>query len=136
MALLGCDEKNGAVAMLKVIPVHKRAHLLMGRQEVLECLARIVGTVFERLEERLGIRVVITDGRAAERRRHAQCLHSGQHGRAFRRAAIVGMQHHLLGADISPQANVAHDLAGQVAAFWVLSHWRSSSLLVYAERFD
>ena len=48
--------------------MHKRAHLLAGRQQVLERLARVVGSVLERLEERFGVRVVrlLTAGRLSE----------------------------------------------------------------------
>ena len=31
------------------------------------------------------------------------------------RAAIVKVQHHLMGRDVSPQVNIAHDLAGRCA---------------------
>ena len=50
MALLWRDEADGTVAMLMVVPMHKRGHPLAGPEQALERSARIVGAVFQGLK--------------------------------------------------------------------------------------
>ncbi len=116
MALVWRDETNGAMAVLMVVPMHERLDPLTGRKQALKRPAGVVGPVFQSLEQRLRIRVVVADCRAAERGHHTQGLQGGQHRGAFHGATVIRVQHHLLGCNVFALANIAHDLTGQLAA--------------------
>src|SRR5665647_225014 len=116
MALVWCDETNGAVTMLMVVPMHECADPLAGSEQVLERPVGIVGSVFQCLEERFRIRVVIADRRSTERGHYPQGLQGGQHRGTFHRAAIVRVQHYLVRCNVFPLANITHDRTGQFTA--------------------
>lgn len=109
------DELDRTVAMLVVVPANESGYPVTGLRDVGKCFARIVRTVLQRLEQGLGIRVVVADGRSAERRHYAKRLQGGEHRCAFHRAAIVGMQDHLITLDVFTSADIAHYFGRQVA---------------------
>ena len=102
--------------MLVVVPLHELANPLPGGEQGCKRVLRIAGAILHCFKKGFRIRVVVADRRATERGHHAQRLQRGQHRRPFHRTAIVRVQHHLMGCDVLPLANIAHDLGGQLAA--------------------
>src|SRR5690606_29405596 len=68
MALRGCHELDAAVAVLGVVPGHEAQPPLAGLFDRRKRLLWIGRCVFQCPEQRLGIGIVVTDGRATERR--------------------------------------------------------------------
>jgi hypothetical protein len=56
---------------------------------------RILRPVFQGLEQRFRVRVIVTDGRSTEGRHDAEPLQGRQQGSAFHGTAVVGMQNQL-----------------------------------------
>src|SRR3546814_13567070 len=57
-------------------------------------------------EQRLGVRIVITDRWSAKRGRDAQFPQCGQHGGAPHGATVIAVQHHLPRLDTLAQAEI------------------------------
>src|SRR3546814_1067600 len=68
VALLGRHEPDRAMAMLHVVPAHELSHPRPSVLQAGEGLARILWTVLQGAEQRLGVRIVITDRWSAKRR--------------------------------------------------------------------
>ena len=120
MAFCRGDEADGAMTMLVVVPRGKGADPLPCREETFKRPLRIDRAVFQGLEQRLRERIIVADRRATERGHDAQGLQGREHGGAFHRAAVVGVQHHLVGRNVFPRTNVAHHLASQLTAFGLI----------------
>ena len=89
---------------------------------------QIIAPVFKRFKWGLGERTTVAEDRAAQRRHHAHRLQGGQHGSAFHRVPVVGIQHDSLGADVFPQADVVHNLANWFTVIG-LTHLPADSFL-------
>jgi hypothetical protein len=86
------DELQGAVAMLRVVPSDEARDPAARAGETVERLGGKVGSVLERLQQRLGVGVVVARRRSAERGYHRETLQGREHGGALHRRAIVRMQ--------------------------------------------
>ena len=82
--------------MLVVVPMDKARHPSARLFERGETEPRVARRVLEMAEERLGKSVVVAHAGAAKRRRNAECLHRREHGGAFHRGAVVGVDDELL----------------------------------------
>ncbi len=83
--------------------------------------ARIRRSVFQGLEQRFRIGIIVADCRTTKRRRDAQCLQGSQHRGAFHRIAVVRMQYHLIRFDGFSCANITHNIARQLTAFRIIN---------------
>src|SRR5262245_23518041 len=85
MTLIGGDISNRAVAMLGVVPAHKRRDPTTSYLAARERETGIRRRVFECAKQRFRIRVVVTHVRATKRRDDAQPLQGGDH-----RVSVMG----------------------------------------------
>ena len=74
MALHGRDESDDAMSMLSVVPSGKSLHPVARGRQVGKRLARITRGLLQGLEQRFGVRIVVTDRRATKRRHDTQVL--------------------------------------------------------------
>src|SRR5690606_30467205 len=120
VALLGRHETDRAMTVLGVVPAHEPGHPDAGLLQAAERLARILWTILQGAEQRLGVRVVITHRGSAERRRDAQLPKRRQHGGAPHWTTVIAMQYKLSGFDALTQADVAHHVAGMLTILGVV----------------
>ena len=92
MARSWCDEANGAVQVLAVIPRGKGFHPSLGVLFGCKPFVRPVRAIFAGAEQRLRERIVIADARSAVGCDDAKLFHSGFHRRTLHWAAVIGMQ--------------------------------------------
>ena len=78
MALCRGNEADGAVAMFMVVPLNEHANPLPCGKEIFKRLTRISGSVFQCLEQRFRVRIIVADRRTTKRRRDAQRFTSAQ----------------------------------------------------------
>lgn len=95
VALLGRDESDGTMAMFRVAPAHEPSHPDPGMAQAPEGLSGILWPILQCTEQGLEVRIVVADGRAAERGRYTELAQRGQHGGAFHGAAVIAVQYDL-----------------------------------------
>ena len=125
VALAGCDEPDGAVTVFLVVPMHEALHPLACLLHIVKGLVRVGRGVFERAEQGLRVRVVVTHRRATERGHDAQPLQRGEHRGTLHGAAVVGVQHQLITAHLLAQTGSAHQdgrMAGQFLGMHLPAH--------------
>ena len=100
------------MAVLGVVPSHKRLHPAPRLLQILKPLAWIRWRVLQRSEQGLRVRVVIAHAGSAERGHHAQLLQRRQHRGPLHRAAVVRVQRQLIWADVLAKAGFADQRRG------------------------
>ena len=112
----GSKQGDASMMMLLVVPVEE---VLAERTGVLDTpkAAGEIGTVFERLEVRLTIRVVVRYVRARMRLRDAQVRKQKRHSFGGHGGAAVGVQRELLRLDVLTLVGFCDELLGQGSLF-------------------
>ena len=109
---------DGTVTMLMVVPGNKLINPAARCFETLERLARVSGRVLQRPEQTLGVRVIITHRRTAERRDNTETLQGGQHGCTLHRASVIRVQYQLAPANAFCQTGFVDQVAGMIRRFF------------------
>jgi len=117
VALARGDEFQGAVAMLLVVPLFESGYPLTRLIQSVEGFVRKAGMILHGLEQRLGIRIVVTDRGATEGGNDAEPLQGCQHGRSFHRSAVVGMQPQQLTGNPFAQVRFTENAGGMLGRF-------------------
>ena len=117
VALRWRHEPDTAVAVLIVVPAHKCCHPAAGLFHALEWPSGVVRPVFQSVEQRFRVGVVVADPWSGERSEYPKLLQSGFQGGRPHGVAIVGMEDQWLGptfADPLPQAGPADEISGDL----------------------
>lgn len=117
MPLSRRDKANGAVAIFVIVPLHHACYPAPRLYEIGERLQRMLRPVFQGLEQRFRVRVIVTDGRSTEGRHDAESLQGRQQGSAFHGTAVVGMQNQLFRRYRLTMTQISQYLTRQDAAF-------------------
>ena len=113
VALVRSYKLDSAVAVLVVVPVHKRRHPITCALLAAERPAGVIGPIFRRAEQRFRIAIVVGYPWLGEGSEHARFLQPALQGGRPHCVAVVGVQHQRLSAPLADpltQAGPAHQI--------------------------
>src|SRR3990172_12668770 len=127
------DKADRAVKMLGVVPLDKATHPRSGLLDAAKSAVRIRGPILQRLKQRLRIRIIIADGRTAQRGDHPQTLKGSHHGCSGHRSAVVRMERELSFGNPLLVADLVYQLPrviGALLSFVSSSHHPSAKYIL------
>ena len=93
MLLIRRHPAQATVPVFRVVPPDKVAYPSAGTFKVAEPFPGPLRAVFQRPEQRFGVRVVVADPGPAVRRRYTQFVQLRLHREALHRRTVISMQH-------------------------------------------